>query len=209
MSATASHVADSWDMAHEGANFRHQPLSSLEVSRTQRPLGLKGRRTSVRTSDQTRSFPDEWRESSAVTIDTIWPIVDKLDETAIANRVYVRADWCIHRHGTRKPLESDYPKLDTLCKRLLQPKNELDQTRIPAWPDNFFGHDGVRADLNLMIDRGRPPKQAHSLLTCRSTRERRLDLRASLVRTNLSPTKVIPTILNIDGYGLRLASSST
>jgi hypothetical protein len=90
--------------------------------------------------------PTSGKIDQPVTISTAWPVPDQVDETAIANRSEIKADWCIHRHGTKKPLESDYPKLHALCKRLLQPKNELDQTRIPAWPDNFFGSDWTHAN---------------------------------------------------------------
>jgi hypothetical protein len=44
----------------------------------------------------------------------------------------------IKRHGPKRAMEVQYESLAKICKRIIAPRNELDQTRVPCWPSNFF-----------------------------------------------------------------------
>jgi hypothetical protein len=84
------------------------------------------------------------QDTNALPVRSIWPSQSETSITQESNEKYV---WRIHRHGTVKSLETDYPSLYGLCKSVLQPKNELDQTRVPAWPDNFFSGKAIASSM--------------------------------------------------------------
>lgn len=45
---------------------------------------------------------------------------------------------CIIRHGAVKAFRSQYEAIADICEKKIAPKNELDQTRIPFWPQGFY-----------------------------------------------------------------------
>ncbi len=76
----------------------------------------------------------------------------------------IRNAFVIERHGPSSALKLHYPQIWSACEKHLKSKNELDQTRVPAWPQNFFNDEPARLQMSNSPRRlERPKEETHSI----------------------------------------------